>query len=274
MGRDDHPRLTPERVVAGQGFRLGHIQRRAEESAAVDGLIQRHVVHHAAPAHIHQDGTGLALGDPLPVEQMLRLRRAGQTQGHEVGFGQFGIQLALGHHPQTVIGTGGVRVDRAADAHHLCSQSMGTAGKVGADVSHAHAEHPGAVHAPHLPGHRLPQMLMLVIPVVEQILLQSQPHGKHPLADRQTVSTGGIGHHALLRQHPRHKIGVGTGGVGLEPADPLIPGDQWHRQIAQHQIRPQSILLRGSLGSGKTVLVLRHAGGDRRLLRFGSRQTD
>ena len=116
-------------------------------------------------------------------------------------------------------------MDRAADAHHLSAQHMGAAGEVGADVAHADAEHPRPGDAPHGAVDGSPLALVLAVAVEEHILLDAQPHGQHPLADGQTVGAGGVGHHAVFGQDAGLQVGVGAGGVGLEPLDVLVLAD-------------------------------------------------
>ena len=241
VGRDDSARLTPQRVVGRQRLRVGDVEARAKNFAAAQGLHEGVAVHGGAAAHVDEDGPVLAAGKALGVEQLVGLRGAGQAQGDEVGLGQLLVQLALGHHTQAVVRAGRVGVDRAADAHHLSAQHMGAAGEVGADVAHADAEHPRPGDAPHGAVDGRPLALVLAVAVEEHILLDAQPHGQHPLADGQTVGTGGVGHHAVFGQDAGLQIGVGAGGVGLEPLDVLVLADHRHRCVAQHDVGPEHI---------------------------------
>ena len=146
----------------------------------------------------------------------------------------------------------------AAHAHHLGTQRIRPPGKVRADIAHAHAQHPAARNAAHRVAGGCPAVLPLVIPVGGQLLEQAEPHCQHTLADGQTVSAGGIGHDALLRQHPRLQIVIGAGCVGLEPLQMIVLPDQRHRQVAQHRISPQGILHRGSIRGGKAICKALH----------------
>ena len=222
------------------------------------GGCQSFAVHGSAAPHIEQDGTGLAERQPLCVEQMQRLRRAGQAQRHKVSLRQLCVQFALRHHPGAVVRAGGIRVHGATHAHHLGTQRIRPPGKVRADIAHAHAQHPAARNAAHRVAGGCPAVLPLVVPVGGQLLEQAEPHCQHTLADGQTVSAGGVGHDALLRQHPRLQIVIGAGCVGLEPLQMIVLPDQRHRQVAQHRISPQGILRRGGIRGGKAICKALH----------------
>ena len=186
------------------------------------------------------------------------LRRAGQTQRHKVGLRQFCVQCALRHHTGAVVRAGGVRVHGAAHAHHLSTQRIRPPGKVRADIAHAHAQHPAARNAAHRVAGGCPAVLPLVVPVGGQLLEQAEPHCQHTLTDGKPISTGGVGHDALLRQHPRLQIVIGARCVGLKPLQMAVLPDQRHRQIAQHGICPQGILHRGSIRGGKAICKALH----------------
>ena len=237
------------------------------------GGCQRLAVHGGAPAHIEQDRATLAERQPLGVEQVLRLRRAGQAQRHKVGLRQLCVQFTLRHHTGAVVRAGGVRVHRTAHAHHLSAQRIRPPGKVRADIAHAHAQHPAARDAAHRVAGGCPAVLPLVVPVGEQLLEQAEPHCQHAFADGQTVSTGGVGHDAALRQHPRLQIVIGARCVGLEPFQMIVLPDQRHRQIAQHRIGPQGILRCGGIWGGKAICKALHRLDAGSLLR-ADRQAD
>ena len=245
-------------MLRRQRLGVGHVQPCAGKPPAVDGGCQCLAVHGSATPHVEQDSTGLTERQPLCVEQMQCLRRAGQAQRHKVGLRQFCVQCALRHHPGAVVRAGGVRVHRAAHAHHLSAQRIRPPGKVRADIAHAHTQHPAARNAAHRVAGGCPAVLPLVVPVGGQLLEQAEPHCQHTLADGQTISAGGIGHDALLRQHPRLQIVIGAGCVGLEPFQMIVLPDQRHRQVAQHRIGPQGILHRGSIRGGKAICKALH----------------
>ena len=219
---------------------------------------QRLAVHGSATPHIEQDSTGLAERQPLCAEQMQCLRRTGQAQRHKVGLRQLCVQCALRHHPGAVVRAGSIRVHGAAHAHHLSTQRMRPPGKVRADIAHAHAQHPAARNAAHKVAGGCPAVFPLVVPIGGQLLEQAEPHCQHTLTDGKPISTGGVGHDAALRQHPRLQIVIGARCVGLEPLQMVVLPDQRHRQITQHGICPQGILHRGSIRGGKAICKALH----------------
>ena len=258
MGCDDHVRLCPQGMLRRQRLGVGHIQPCAGKPPAVHGGCQGFAVHGSAAPHIEQDGTGLAERQPLCAKQMQRLRRAGQAQRHKVSLRQLCVQFALRHHPGAVVRAGGIRVRGATHAHHLGTQRIRPPGKVRADIAHAHAQHPAARNAAHRVAGGCPAVLPLVVPVGGQLLEQAEPHCQHTLADGKPISTGGVGHDAALRQHPRLQIVIGAGCVGLEPLQMIVLPDQRHRQVAQHRISPQGILRCGGIRGGKAICKALH----------------
>ena len=273
MGCDDHVGLRPQRMLRRQRLGVGHVQPCAGKPPAVHSRCQRLAVHGSAAPHIEQDSTGLAERQPLCVKQMQCLRRAGQAQRHKVSLRQLCVQCALRHHPGAVVRARSIRVHGAAHAHHLGTQRMGPPGKVRADIAHAHTQHPAARNATHRVAGGCPAVLPLVVPVGGQLLEQAEPHCQHTLTDGQPISAGGVGHDALLRQHPRLQIVIGAGCVGLEPFQMIVLPDQRHRQVAQHRIGPQGILHRGSIRGGKAICKALHRLNAGSLLR-ADRQAD
>ena len=258
VGRDDHVRLRPQRMLRRQRLGVGHVQPCTGKPPAVHSRCQRLAVHGSATPHIEQDSTGLAERQPLCAEQMQCLRRTGQAQRHKVGLRQLCVQCALRHHPGAVVRAGSIRVHGAAHAYHLCPQRMRPPGKVRADIAHAHAQHPAARNAAHKVAGGCPAVFPLVVPIGGQLLEQAEPHCQHTLTDGKTISAGGVGHDALLRQHPRLQIVIGARCVGLKPLQMAVLPDQRHRQIAQHGICPQGILHRGSIRGGKAICKALH----------------
>ncbi len=115
----------------------------------------------------------------------------GQAQGDEVGLGQLLVQLALGHHTQAVVRAGRVGVDRAADAQPPQRPAYGRGGAKLEPMSPMPTQSTRAPVMPSRGGRWSPLALVLAVAVEEHILLDAQPHGQHPLADGQTVGTGG-----------------------------------------------------------------------------------
>src|ERR1700687_3584299 len=87
VGSDENVWSAPQRMLFRQRFRIGHVERSANV-ARPQGLHQSLGVDSPAPTRIHEQRAPLHLAEEFPVDELFRLRRAGQKVDHDVRLGQ------------------------------------------------------------------------------------------------------------------------------------------------------------------------------------------
>ena len=115
MGGENDVAGVPQRIVLGQRLRVHHVQGGACQLSAVQGLRQGLLVQSGTTAHVDDAGVGGQQGDPLPVQDVNGLRRAGQGHHQDFCAGQHVVQSGDGIH----LVEGGVGLSAAAETHDL-----------------------------------------------------------------------------------------------------------------------------------------------------------
>ena len=71
MGGQDHVRHRQQRVVRRGRLLLQHVEAGRPQPPGDEGLGQRHLVHHAAPAGVDEDGVGPQAGQLGRADQVV-----------------------------------------------------------------------------------------------------------------------------------------------------------------------------------------------------------
>ena len=84
MGGQQQVGGAPERMVGGQGFGVGDIQRRAPQVAAFQDFHQGVLIQYGAAAGVEEDGIPLHQTQPPGVHQVLGLGGVRQREGDHI----------------------------------------------------------------------------------------------------------------------------------------------------------------------------------------------
>ena len=200
--------------------------------AFTQGTGQGFTVHRSATAGIDEDSIRLHALDALIAHQTVGFRRAGKYQRCHIAFCQQVVQLI---HRVHRVNARGRLVHIPADAQGFGAKGLAEQRKAGADVPGAADEHLGAPQGLGSTG-TLPDLSVLVVPVVGQTLHQSHQHGEHVLRNRDAVCAHRRGEHSACGQDTFGHILIGAGAAGVHPAQgsAAFPYSSDRRVAQQH----------------------------------------